>query len=148
VALLDPNPLVRGAGVRRLKEGGIEVRLGECADEAAELVEAHAKYTTQGRPFVTLLMNAPADVAASVRKSADLVLEAAFEPSRLADLLRELGSREVTSMAISCGRADAFLSTGLVDKIVAGADATVPPGYAVRRRVTEPAPHLILYPSI
>lgn len=47
-ALLDPNPLVNGNGVRYLEEHGIPVTLGECAEEAAKLVEAHAKHMAEG----------------------------------------------------------------------------------------------------
>jgi diaminohydroxyphosphoribosylaminopyrimidine deaminase/5-amino-6-(5-phosphoribosylamino)uracil reductase len=52
IALLDPNPLVDGEGIRRLKAHGIAVSTGLCAMEARHLIEAHIKlvepYGTRG----------------------------------------------------------------------------------------------------
>lgn len=50
----DPNPRVRGRGVRRLRTAGIEVRLGILKKECAELNAAFSKYITSGLPLVTL----------------------------------------------------------------------------------------------
>jgi pyrimidine deaminase RibD-like protein len=71
IAIADPNPLVDGAGIRRLEDHGISVTLGECADQATELVEAHIRYSTQQRPFVTLLLDAPASLRESLQASYD-----------------------------------------------------------------------------
>lgn len=52
IAASDPNPLVNGRGIERLRQAGLEVVVGVMADEAARLNEAWATYITQKRPFV------------------------------------------------------------------------------------------------
>lgn len=53
-AMADPNPLVAGRGIARLREAGIEVEVGDCAEEACWLNEVFVKYITTRTPFVTL----------------------------------------------------------------------------------------------
>ncbi len=57
----DPNPLVRGSGLRRLRRAGIAVRVGALEQECRALNEAFAKYITRGLPFVTLKLAASLD---------------------------------------------------------------------------------------
>lgn len=52
VALEDPNPLVKGRGISRLREAGIEVEVGLCAKEAELLNEAYLYYIQKKSPFV------------------------------------------------------------------------------------------------
>lgn len=52
VATLDPNPRVDGAGVRRLRDAGIEVDVGVRGDEADRQNEAFRTSQLLGRPFV------------------------------------------------------------------------------------------------
>ncbi|GAB2718627.1 bifunctional diaminohydroxyphosphoribosylaminopyrimidine deaminase/5-amino-6-(5-phosphoribosylamino)uracil reductase RibD [Paenibacillus thermoaerophilus] len=54
VACLDPNPLVAGTGVERLRAHGIEVEVGLLEEEAKRLNERFFKYIVHGMPFVTL----------------------------------------------------------------------------------------------
>lgn len=54
IATLDPNPLVAGRGVERLKEAGIQVEVGLLGEEAKELNECFNYYITHKKPFVTL----------------------------------------------------------------------------------------------
>lgn len=54
IATLDPNPLVSGKGVQRLKEAGIEVTVGVLEEEAKRLNEDFFTYITKGRPYITL----------------------------------------------------------------------------------------------
>lgn len=54
VAMEDPNPIVKGKGMARLREAGIEVECGLMEDEARELNEIYIKYITTHLPFVIL----------------------------------------------------------------------------------------------
>lgn len=54
VACADPNPLVSGKGIERLKSGGIEVEVGLLGQEAKDLNEKYNKFIVKRLPFVTL----------------------------------------------------------------------------------------------
>jgi diaminohydroxyphosphoribosylaminopyrimidine deaminase/5-amino-6-(5-phosphoribosylamino)uracil reductase len=61
VAMEDPNPLVAGLGLGRLREAGIEVRCGLLADEARELNLGFVSRMTRGLPWVRLKVAASLD---------------------------------------------------------------------------------------
>jgi diaminohydroxyphosphoribosylaminopyrimidine deaminase/5-amino-6-(5-phosphoribosylamino)uracil reductase len=61
VANFDPNPAVRGRGVRNLRRGGITVEVAGWPERKSGLNEMHAAYTVKGRPFVTLKAAMSAD---------------------------------------------------------------------------------------
>ena len=52
VAVIDPNPLVAGKGMEKLRQAGIAARM-EPAQGAEELYEAFGKHIATGLPFVT-----------------------------------------------------------------------------------------------
>ncbi len=54
VAMRDPNPLVAGRGLTKLRAAGIDVQEGLYEPEARKLNEAFAKYIRYKTPFVTL----------------------------------------------------------------------------------------------
>lgn len=55
VAMVDPNPLVSGSGLEKLRAAGIAVEMVEAArGEAERLNEAFAHFMRSGRPLVTL----------------------------------------------------------------------------------------------
>ncbi len=56
IATVDPNPLVRGNGIAKLRTFGVDVALAEgpLADEARSLNDAFACFIQHHRPFVTL----------------------------------------------------------------------------------------------
>ena len=53
IAMLDPNPLVSGSGVRALQDNGIQVEVGLLEVEANEINRGFVKRMTSGLPFVT-----------------------------------------------------------------------------------------------
>lgn len=54
VALEDPDPRVSGSGLARLREAGIDVECGVCADAAAALNAGFLMRQAEGRPLVRL----------------------------------------------------------------------------------------------
>lgn len=54
VSAVDPNPLVSGRGVRRLRRSGLAVTVGPLAGRNAVLNESYLKYITRKLPFVTI----------------------------------------------------------------------------------------------
>jgi len=54
VACEDPNPVVAGSGIERLRQHGIEVQVGTLRDRAVRLNEKFAKYITTKMPYVTI----------------------------------------------------------------------------------------------
>ncbi|WP_240644475.1 bifunctional diaminohydroxyphosphoribosylaminopyrimidine deaminase/5-amino-6-(5-phosphoribosylamino)uracil reductase RibD [Paenibacillus paeoniae] len=54
VAAADPNPVVSGRGIQRLREHGIDVSVGLMESKSRALNEKFNKYITSRLPFVTL----------------------------------------------------------------------------------------------
>ncbi|MGQ9602693.1 MAG: bifunctional diaminohydroxyphosphoribosylaminopyrimidine deaminase/5-amino-6-(5-phosphoribosylamino)uracil reductase RibD [bacterium] len=54
ISTLDPNPLVNGRGMRKLRKSGLDVKVGLLADEAKDINYAYFKFMTYRKPFVTL----------------------------------------------------------------------------------------------
>lgn len=52
VAVQDPNPLVAGQGVEKLREAGVDVSLGLLEDQARALNKAFCHKMTTGKPYV------------------------------------------------------------------------------------------------
>ncbi len=52
VGALDPNPLVAGRGIEKLKNAGISVTTGVLAEESVQLYEIFMKYIVNKEPFV------------------------------------------------------------------------------------------------
>jgi diaminohydroxyphosphoribosylaminopyrimidine deaminase/5-amino-6-(5-phosphoribosylamino)uracil reductase len=61
VGQLDPNPKVRGGGVRRLRRAGLDVRVGVLEEECRAQHRGFVSTVTRGRPFVTLKLAATLD---------------------------------------------------------------------------------------
>jgi diaminohydroxyphosphoribosylaminopyrimidine deaminase/5-amino-6-(5-phosphoribosylamino)uracil reductase len=54
VATVDPNPLVGGQGIAKLRAAGIEVTVGVLQQQARDLNDPFAHFVQTRRPFVTL----------------------------------------------------------------------------------------------
>lgn len=54
IGMIDPNPLVAGNGVDKLKRAGIEVKVGVLEDKCKKLNEIFIKYILTKKPYVVL----------------------------------------------------------------------------------------------
>jgi diaminohydroxyphosphoribosylaminopyrimidine deaminase / 5-amino-6-(5-phosphoribosylamino)uracil reductase len=61
VAMEDPDPRVRGRGIARLREAGVDVEVGLCADEVRAQLAPYVKHRSTGRPWVVLKLAASID---------------------------------------------------------------------------------------
>lgn len=52
VGMKDPNPSVKGGGIRYLRDNGIEVKTGVLEKECSRFLEPWVKFSRTGRPFV------------------------------------------------------------------------------------------------
>jgi diaminohydroxyphosphoribosylaminopyrimidine deaminase/5-amino-6-(5-phosphoribosylamino)uracil reductase len=66
-AMRDPNPIVDGRGLEGLRAGGVEVREGVLAVEAARQNEAFVKHVRTGLPYVVWKMAASLDGKVAAR---------------------------------------------------------------------------------
>lgn len=53
-SMVDPNPLVRGKGVKELRQAGITVEVGALSKEALKLNETFITFHNKKRPFVAI----------------------------------------------------------------------------------------------
>jgi diaminohydroxyphosphoribosylaminopyrimidine deaminase / 5-amino-6-(5-phosphoribosylamino)uracil reductase len=65
--VVDPNPVVDGRGIDRLRAGGVKVRVGVLQQESERINEAFLKHVRTGKPFVTLKMAATLDGKVAAR---------------------------------------------------------------------------------
>jgi diaminohydroxyphosphoribosylaminopyrimidine deaminase/5-amino-6-(5-phosphoribosylamino)uracil reductase len=61
VGIEDPDERVRGRGIARLRDAGIEVTVGVAEDEVREQLAPYVTHRTTGRPFVLLKLAASLD---------------------------------------------------------------------------------------
>ena len=61
IGVVDPDPHVRGAGVRALRAAGVQVDVGVSEDEVTEQLGPYLKHRTTGRPWVVLKLAATLD---------------------------------------------------------------------------------------
>ncbi len=54
IGMGDPNPLVNGNGIARLRQAGIEVRCGVLEEECRQLNRSFLKYIVTGRPWTIM----------------------------------------------------------------------------------------------
>src|SRR5438309_929473 len=61
VGVEDPDPNVRGRGIARLREAGVEVEVGVLADEVRAQLAPYLKHRSTGRPWLVLKLAASVD---------------------------------------------------------------------------------------
>ena len=61
VGVEDPDVRVAGSGISRLREAGISVDIGVCADQVRTQLAAYLHHRSTGRPFVVLKMASTLD---------------------------------------------------------------------------------------
>jgi diaminohydroxyphosphoribosylaminopyrimidine deaminase/5-amino-6-(5-phosphoribosylamino)uracil reductase len=81
VGATDPNPLVDGTGIARLRDAGLEVREGVLADESHRLNAAFDRHVTTGVPFVIWKVATSLDGKTAARDGSSRWITS--EPARL-----------------------------------------------------------------
>ena len=69
IAMLDPNPKVKGKGVKKLKSHGINVKVGICQKEAEEVNKGFISRIKKNKPYVTIKQAISIDNKISNKKS-------------------------------------------------------------------------------
>lgn len=54
IAMIDPNPINNGKGLRRLKENGVRTKVGILKEEAKSINRPYIKFITARLPYVTI----------------------------------------------------------------------------------------------
>jgi diaminohydroxyphosphoribosylaminopyrimidine deaminase/5-amino-6-(5-phosphoribosylamino)uracil reductase len=85
----DPNPLVSGKGFEQLREAGIEVVSGICAEEAARVNEKFTVWHRLKRPFVHLKLAMSLDGRISLNNSVSTALSGEAARRRVQELRHE-----------------------------------------------------------
>ncbi|MEM8596787.1 MAG: bifunctional diaminohydroxyphosphoribosylaminopyrimidine deaminase/5-amino-6-(5-phosphoribosylamino)uracil reductase RibD [Pseudomonadota bacterium] len=65
-AIRDPDPRVNGGGVSRLRQAGVDVTVGLCAEKAAHLMSGFFHRIRHGEPELVVIDHASADVPTGV----------------------------------------------------------------------------------
>ena len=68
IGMEDPNPRVKGRGIRSLRQAGIEVEVGILEKECRRLNEAFCKYIVKKEPFVVLKVASTLDGKIATRR--------------------------------------------------------------------------------
>lgn len=81
VAMVDPNPLVAGGGIRRLRQAGVKVEVGLLEEDARALNRGFIQRMTRGRPWVIakIAMTLDAQIATRTGESRWITGEKARE---------------------------------------------------------------------
>ncbi|THB71762.1 MAG: bifunctional diaminohydroxyphosphoribosylaminopyrimidine deaminase/5-amino-6-(5-phosphoribosylamino)uracil reductase RibD [Desulfovibrio sp.] len=61
IGALDPNPDVAGGGAQRLRDAGVEVRVGELGEQCRDVIADFLTWKDKQRPFVLLKLAATLD---------------------------------------------------------------------------------------
>jgi len=85
IAIVDPDPLVAGRGIEKLRQAGIEVVVGVGADAVSEQLAPYLHHRRTGRPWVVLKMAATLD---GMTAAADGTSQWISGPSARADVHR------------------------------------------------------------
>ncbi|WP_342399825.1 bifunctional diaminohydroxyphosphoribosylaminopyrimidine deaminase/5-amino-6-(5-phosphoribosylamino)uracil reductase RibD [Weizmannia sp. FSL W8-0676] len=84
IAALDPNPLVAGKGIEKLRQAGVEVETGVLKEQAERLYRPFFHFIQTKTPFVTVktAMTADGKIAAETRDSKWITSEEARRDAR------------------------------------------------------------------
>ena len=157
VGCMDPFSLVAGRGIQKMKEAGIDVKVGILEEECRQLIQRFVTFNTQHRPFVTLKWAESADGFIDLHRTGG---QAFIFSSALSSML--VHKRRAEHSAILVGRKTALLDNPSLStrhwygkhpvRMVIDKDLTLPPHLSLfdgsiqtlvftRKAATSPVPN-------
>jgi len=134
VALEDPDPRVEGGGLAHLRAAGVDVVVGPCVAEAAELNAGYLSQRRQGRPLVTLKLATTLDGRIATKKGASRWITGEAARAR-AHVLR------ANHDAVLVGSSTAVLDNPRLDVRLDGLGDTLPVRVVLDGRLRLPLTH-------
>ncbi|HEY2430153.1 MAG TPA: bifunctional diaminohydroxyphosphoribosylaminopyrimidine deaminase/5-amino-6-(5-phosphoribosylamino)uracil reductase RibD [Acidimicrobiales bacterium] len=103
VGIEDPDPLVAGQGIARLRQAGVDVAVGVLAEEIADQLAPYLTHRRTGRPWVTLKLAATLDGRTAAADGSSRWITG---PEARADAHRLLATHDAVLVGAGTVRAD------------------------------------------
>ncbi|MEX0875220.1 MAG: bifunctional diaminohydroxyphosphoribosylaminopyrimidine deaminase/5-amino-6-(5-phosphoribosylamino)uracil reductase RibD [Actinomycetota bacterium] len=96
----DPNPVVNGAGFRKLRAAGVRVRSGVMRKRAKSIIDPFVTWVRTGKPFVTLKMATTLDGKVAALDGTSMWITGGEARAEVHDLRRRADAVLIGSMTV------------------------------------------------